>query len=727
MPYVINKTSGEPLLTLEDGVLNTSTSVGLVGRNYVGYGETQNENFLHLLENFANTNAPPRPIIGQNWFDTENNLLKIYNGQNWLVVGSAIVSETEPSTPSVGSIWLKIPSKVVFVYDGSNWQVVGPESAEGFGTTRARSTILFDSQGRINPVILVTIDEKVVSVISQREFIIGNQNPIEGFSRVFPGINMNSQMKFYGDLTGLAQRASRLDSQRTINGVGFNGESDITIKSATEEKLKRGTYLVGIDFDGSTEATWSVDASSSNIIGKVVVRDSTGSFSAGTITADVFGNLTGNVTANSGTSSFDIVTANQFIGANLSGNSRTATQLQNPRKINQVFFDGTQDITVPAAANTLTGNSLSSSVLFSDLTQTGTLISLSVTNNGIAIGDGGQLRINISDQRPTISTAGTNIPLRIRISDTQFSSSAGIDIIPSSLSLALGGENLTSIVPSSSLNIGHPSRAVNKVYANDFVGNLTGQADTSLVSIRSNSISGGSAGFIPYQTATNQTSFVPAGAPGQVLRSGGSGEPTWGSINFAPLEIGQYLTGLSYNGVVSTIWSVDADVNNTSNKVVVRDNNGNFAAGTITANLNGNASSASRLLNPRAINGVAFDGTANITIQATDPTKAPIVSAALSGAPTAPTPPTADNSNRIATTAFVKSALIADRPFYAGVTTVANIAATYSGFPSGTRVSFLQERVYGSAANSNGGTVSISDLYRRTIQKQPSGSWVDVG
>jgi hypothetical protein len=45
MPYTINKFSGEPLVVLEDGTIDTSTSIGLVGRNYVGYGETQNENF----------------------------------------------------------------------------------------------------------------------------------------------------------------------------------------------------------------------------------------------------------------------------------------------------------------------------------------------------------------------------------------------------------------------------------------------------------------------------------------------------------------------------------------------------------------------------------------------------------------------------------------------------------------------------------------------------------
>jgi asparaginyl-tRNA synthetase len=59
MAYIINRFSGQQLVVLEDGTLNTTTSVGLVGRNYTGYGEIQNENFLFLLENFAKHGLDP--------------------------------------------------------------------------------------------------------------------------------------------------------------------------------------------------------------------------------------------------------------------------------------------------------------------------------------------------------------------------------------------------------------------------------------------------------------------------------------------------------------------------------------------------------------------------------------------------------------------------------------------------------------------------------------------
>lgn len=53
---------------------------------------------------------------------------------------------------------------------------------------------------------------------------------------------------------------------------------------------------------------------------------------------------------------------------------------------------------------------------------------------------------------------------------------------------------------------------------------------------------------------------------------------------------------------------------NTANAIVARDASGNFSAGTITATLSGNASTATALATARNIQGVAFDGTGNITV-----------------------------------------------------------------------------------------------------------------
>lgn len=53
---------------------------------------------------------------------------------------------------------------------------------------------------------------------------------------------------------------------------------------------------------------------------------------------------------------------------------------------------------------------------------------------------------------------------------------------------------------------------------------------------------------------------------------------------------------------------------NTASAIVARDSSGNFSAGTITAALTGTASTATALATARTIQGVSFDGSANITV-----------------------------------------------------------------------------------------------------------------
>ena len=68
MAYTVNKTNSSATpssYTVQDSVINTQTDLSLIGKGYAGYGEKIAENFLHLLENFANTSAPTKPIEGQ--------------------------------------------------------------------------------------------------------------------------------------------------------------------------------------------------------------------------------------------------------------------------------------------------------------------------------------------------------------------------------------------------------------------------------------------------------------------------------------------------------------------------------------------------------------------------------------------------------------------------------------------------------------------------------------
>jgi phage-related tail fiber protein len=93
-----------------------------------------------------------------------------------------------------------------------------------------------------------------------------------------------------GSISGNAGTATILETARTINGVSFNGSGNITITANTTNALTAGAFLTGGTFNGSGGVTFAVDATSVNTASKVVARDASGNFAAGTITAALSGN-----------------------------------------------------------------------------------------------------------------------------------------------------------------------------------------------------------------------------------------------------------------------------------------------------------------------------------------------------------------------------------------------------------------------------------------------------
>lgn len=473
MAYIINKFNGQELVVLEDGTLDVSTSLNLVGRNYVGYGEIQNENFVYLLENFANDAPPKNPIAGQTWFDTDTSRLNIWNGTVWSAVGVSIISDTEPVDPVDGTLWLRSVDNSLHVWVNGAWTLIGPESVPGFGKTKAESAILLDGNSDEKPVIKITVNGFVIAICSEESFTINSSTAVTGFSTLTAGVNLANTFTLTGNVNGKATQADVLSTTRKINGVSFNGSGDITIKSSTTNKLSRGSYLTGSDFDGSSATTWEVDATSANVIGKIVARNSSGGFSAGTITADLVGNVTGNITATSGTSTFSrIVVTDEIVGGYLASTALSARQLETARTINGVSFNGTTNITVPAAAGTLTGSVLASNITNSSLTEVGVLSSLNVASS---------------------VTAGSFIG---------------------------NGSGLTNI--SSSNIVGTVALASNSSTAD--------LATLATTATKASNLSGGSIGSIPYQTGPNTTTLLPIGTVGQVLSVAGGDTLAWTSI-----------------------------------------------------------------------------------------------------------------------------------------------------------------------------------------------------
>lgn len=102
-------------------------------------------------------------------------------------------------------------------------------------------------------------------------------------------------------------------------------------------------------------------------------------------------------------------TAASFVGP-LTGNASTATTLATARNINGVSFNGSADITVTAAAGTLTGTTLAAGVTASSLTSVGTLTALTVSGqSSFAAGSAAAPSVKVGGEQNGLfsSTANT--------------------------------------------------------------------------------------------------------------------------------------------------------------------------------------------------------------------------------------------------------------------------------------------------------------------------------
>ena len=178
MSYVINKFNGTAITTIEDGTVDQTLDIKLIGKNYAGYGELQNENFLHMLENFANSAPPPNAIAGQIWFDTTTKKLKFFTGDTpggvklFKTAGGVEYSANEPSSATEGDLWLDTAVNQLKVrIAGSQWLSVGPQSA-GTGTTQLVSRQVKAGDDSLKSIIAATVNNEVVYVIAKDEFTL---------------------------------------------------------------------------------------------------------------------------------------------------------------------------------------------------------------------------------------------------------------------------------------------------------------------------------------------------------------------------------------------------------------------------------------------------------------------------------------------------------------------------------------------------------------------------
>lgn len=251
MSYKLNKTDGSLLIELVDGKIDTSSSnITLVGKNYQGFGEFINENFIKMLENFANTSQPNKPLRGQLWYDTAEGRLKIYDGTQFKSTDTTVYASSQPTSLTEGDIWIDGSNNQLYFYDGTDTILVGPQ----YTKTQLKSgnfvETIRDSTGQNKVVVRMYINGATIGIYAKEAFT--PFPTITGFASLAIGFNISSAYNGFKWLGTATNAENLIDSGGTVyNPLDLFLRKDLAIGDAMAGKLTINSNS-GIEVVGSS-------------------------------------------------------------------------------------------------------------------------------------------------------------------------------------------------------------------------------------------------------------------------------------------------------------------------------------------------------------------------------------------------------------------------------------------------------------------------------------------
>ncbi|MDE2026023.1 MAG: MerR family DNA-binding transcriptional regulator, partial [Patescibacteria group bacterium] len=554
----------------------------------------------------AFSNTAPSISIGN------TGTLSITDGTNTLL-SLADSGTTGTLTVNAANISGLTASKVVFTDSSKNLTSSGTvgvgQGGTGVGTFGGTNTLLYtsaaDSLGSLtagtNGQILVGNTAGAPSFVT-----LGSDATINSgtgaLTLATSGVTANS----YGSATSVP--TFTVDSKGRLTAASNTTISGLTASNLTagdfSSVINTGTY--GINISGSagsaTSATSATNATNSTNVGTTATSgnaDFYPLFVASSSNSNQASSLNSAFTFHPSTG---VLTATTFSGA-LSGNASTATKLATARAINGVSFDGTADITVAAAAGTLTGTSLASNVVSSSLTSVGTLVSgthidtATFTNHTLT--DSGALTLaTTGDNNLTLTPGGVgtvvvnpnaggqaSLIIANQGSGDLLTASAGAT--PKFTVKANG--NVVGTGSLSGFTIAAGSNTISGLTASNLTaGDFSGAITSGTYSINVSGSAGSATSATTATTATNATNIATTAKSD--------------NITYYPLFVGS-----SSNGNQAADLGTGLTFNPSSNTL---------STTTFSGALSGNATTATTLQNARNINGISFNGSGDITVAA---------------------------------------------------------------------------------------------------------------
>jgi hypothetical protein len=261
MAYEIKKSNGDTAAIVLDGTtVNTKFDITLIGKNYAGYGVPQNENFLHLLENFCKGTHPDYATTGQLWYDSSTTRLKLNTGSsalpNWHTISLIESTNTEPTNLTVGNFWWNTTYGHLYCKTATGKEFIGGSST-GRPTQMKTRTVTDNADGTHDIIEAVVGNQTVFTIYNGTSpfTLKGNaDNTITGFTSINPGFTSkdlsgtyrSSVYKFWGTATDSDKLAGNDASTYISTSSPFFADIGLTIGNTTaNKKLYIYNYIAG--------------------------------------------------------------------------------------------------------------------------------------------------------------------------------------------------------------------------------------------------------------------------------------------------------------------------------------------------------------------------------------------------------------------------------------------------------------------------------------------------
>lgn len=462
MAYTINLTDGTVFATISDGTINTSSSMILVGKNYAGYGEFLDENFIHLLENGSNTTAPAAPLTGQLWWDKTNNLLKVYNGSIFKTISAATASASAPTSNVTGDLWYDTTNQQLKVYTGAAFLVVGPGYTSAQGTSGAIPETILNNVGATRYITSLYVNNVRVAIVYDGASFTPEAALLAAFPTIYPGVTLSSSVSgavFAGSATN-AQLLDSLDSTSFMR-ADTNTATTGRLQVNNANGIFIGTSNVVNISQSSNDGVIASPVSTGNLIIRTNVSGTTytvatalggnGAFAiANAATVGTTLNVTGNTTGGNLLTGGQVSAAGNITGANFIGNVippaggavSTTGNISGGNILTSGLISAGGNITSAAnvAGNYILGNG-------SQLTGISAAVTVTKFVNGSSEGNAGSSGGNI-----TFTVGGTSNVLVLSSTTAYFGSDVSVSAIQKTGSNSVG-------------NIGSSANYFNRVFA----------------------------------------------------------------------------------------------------------------------------------------------------------------------------------------------------------------------------------------------------------------------